>query len=97
MKNLHENMEIRDLLRHFDFYFGDPTDNYIKEPAENHSQWLCCLEDCCIDGYEVQEGDLILYDKESGQFTASLHPINRLSDLKGAKANTPDYTVTTNE
>lgn len=96
MRNLHENMGISDLLRHFDFYFGDPTENYIRGPAEDHSQWLCCLENCCIDGYEVQEGDLILYDKDSGQFTASLHPINRVLDLKPIESTSDNKQTDTN-
>jgi len=81
MDRLTSEMTIGECLKHF-----DATDEYapymFTVGQEDGAQWFTCIEPCTVDGVELNEQDLILFDRNRGVVSGVFKPIERTSNNK---------------
>ena len=81
MDRLTSNMTISECLKHF--MEGSENDLYMNVVrAEDNAVWLYCLNPCIVDGIELHENDLLLYERDSGKLCGVYKPIESTSNNK---------------
>lgn len=82
MDKLTSNMTIGECLKHFDVIDGYAPYMFVVGGGEEGAQWFNCIEPCTVDGVELNEQDLILFDRNRGLVCGVFKPIERTSNNK---------------
>lgn len=64
-------MNIKELLKNFE-YFGGNVENAFLDVPDKKFCWYECIQDCVILDKNIQKGDCILFDCESGKVIAKI-------------------------
>lgn len=78
MDNLEENMRLNAYFEHFEIT-GEECLYFDVHGEKENAAWLYCGKACRIAGQEVERGDMVLYEKNTGAVRGIFKPLANAS------------------